>query len=266
MARSSKSPRKPASPRGRKPPRPATVDLGTTRNVLEQIEIAHRLASSSSVAPSIRTRLSATIEHLADRLPVVRSLAAAADGAEPSGPQWVERFPGSRDPGDCVEPFRSSLQAFLAALGQAGASVQISATFRPLERAYLMHWSWDIADNAVLPQDVPAMAGVPIAWLHTDPAGQPDVPKSRTAAKQMVSGFRLAARPALQSRHTEGRAVDMTIGWTGNLTIKNKDGSAVTITSTPKTGTNADLGRVGATYGVIKAVFDDDPHWSADGH
>lgn len=183
-----------------------------------------------------------------------------------SGPQWVNKFPGSRNPADCVQPFRSGLMSFLSALKDANISVGISATFRPPERAYLMHWSWRIAKNEVLAQSVPPMAGVAIDWVHRDAAGQPDDPKSRSAASQMVAGYGIVARPALTSRHTQGRAIDMDISWQGNVRVKNMDGSIRDIASPPRDGTNADLQQVGATYGVIKATFDDPPHWSDDGH
>ena len=55
--------------------------------------------------------------------------------------------------------------------------------------------------------------------------------------------------PAVSSRHTEKKAVDMTIAWTGTLSIKNKDGTTKSIATTPRDGTNADLIAVGATYG-----------------
>ena len=38
-------------------------------------------------------------------------------------------------------------------------------------------------------------------------------------------------------------------------------------TTTPRDGMNEILATVGATYGVIKAAFaNDPPHWSNDGH
>ena len=184
---------------GREP----AIDLATTRDVLEQLAMAHRLAGSAPLGPPIQARISAAIARLADRLPAGEgSLRAslpmsAAGERELSGPEWVARFPGSDQPSDCVEPFRSHLQGFLAALARAGASVRISATFRPPERAYLMHWSWRIATNAVLPQDVPSMTGVEIEWMHSDPAGGPDIPKSRSAAKSIFSTHIMTAYRAL---------------------------------------------------------------------
>jgi hypothetical protein len=190
-----------------------------------------------------------------------------AAARKPSGPEWVTAFPGSKEPSACRQPFADHLQAFLDALEQAGANVRVSATLRPPERAYLMHWSWKIARNIVDARNVPAMAGVDIAWVHTNSAGQIDLVKSRSAASQMVTAFGIVAAPALQSRHTEGRAVDMTIGWSGALAIADQDGGLRNITSTPRDGMNPELALCGRTYGVIKAVFaGDPPHWSEDGH
>jgi hypothetical protein len=78
----------------------------------------------------------------------------------------------------------------------------------------------------------------------------------------------LSVAPALASKHISGTAVDMAIGWAGDLTISRRDGRTVTITSQPRSGMNADLKTVGATYGVLKFVggATDIPHWSDDGH
>jgi hypothetical protein len=186
---------------------------------------------------------------------------------DPAGPIWVDRFPGSNDPAKCADPFRSKLLAFLAALKAAGATVSINATLRPPERAYLMHCAWDVAKNMADPRTIPPMSGVPIDWVLRDALGQPDLPKSRTAARLMVQGFGMVAQAALASRHTQGFAVDMDISWLGSLSIARNDGQVATIDGDPHTGMNHDLADVGATYGVIKAVFaGDPPHWSNDGH
>lgn len=184
---------------------------------------------------------------------------------ELSGEQWLNRFPTSTSVDKCVAPFKDNLTSFKAALEAAGASVSIAATFRPLERAYLMHWSWSIVNEDADPKTIPSKAGVNIEWDHGDSK------KSTQAAQSMVNGYgmqNLRRAPALNSRHTEGKAVDMTISWTGDLSIKNKDGTTTKITSDPKTGMNADLKTVGATYDVMKYIGGDDdkPHWSTDGH
>jgi hypothetical protein len=70
---------------------------------------------------------------------------------------------------------------------------------------------------------------------------------------------------ALVSRHTQRRAIDMTIGWQGTLKITDFDGVAHSIASSPRDGSNPELIAVGKTFGVIK-LPSDPPHWSDDGH
>jgi hypothetical protein len=183
-----------------------------------------------------------------------------------SGPQWVSKFPTSKSIDDLVEPFRTKAKEFLSALETAGASVIVDDTFRPSERAYLMHFAFEIAKKGLSPATVPAKQGVDIQWVHLNAQGQPDLVASKAAAQQMVDGFGIVFEPVLVSRHTQGLAVDMTITWEGDLTIAQADTSLTTITSLPRTGAeNTDLHKVGKTYGVLKLVSDH-PHWSSDGH
>ncbi|WAC71253.1 hypothetical protein OU995_16845 [Roseateles sp. SL47] len=190
---------------------------------------------------------------------------------ELSGAQWVARFPGSNAISDCIQPFAGNLQSFVNAMRDAGATVTISATYRPPERAYLMHWCYLIVKEDFDPRNVPPMAGINIRWDHSATDGSYDGSASVNAAKAMVNGFglqNLQTPPALNTRHTARNAVDMTISWSDDLTIKKADGTAVTISTTPKTGMNADLKAVGASYNVMKFVggASDKPHWSDDGH
>jgi len=184
-----------------------------------------------------------------------------------SGPEWAKKYPGSSDPDDCVDAFRESLNAFVRALHAGKAKVAISATLRPPQRAYLMHHAYKIANGTEDPREVPKMAVLLIDWVHRNATGEPDLPASRAAAKQMVEAFGITAEPALVSRHTQGRAVDMDISWQGTLTISPRGGDPIAIESTPRNGDNKDLQQIGASYGVIKATFTGDrPHWSDDGH
>ncbi|MEO5689034.1 MAG: hypothetical protein ABIR54_16875 [Burkholderiaceae bacterium] len=190
---------------------------------------------------------------------------------ERSGSAWIARFPTSALVSDCALPFRARLTGFLAALRAAGASVNVAATLRPAQRAYLMHWCWSIVKAKADPRTIPLLDGVAIAWAHVDDQGDFDADASMGAALAMVNAYgmqNLSVAPALASKHISGTAVDMAIGWAGDLTIANQDGTPVTITSLPRTGMNRDLKTVGATYGVIKFVggATDIPHWSDDGH
>ena len=82
----------------------------------------------------------------------------------------------------------------------------------------------------------------------------------------MVQAYGIVFKPVLNSRHTEGKAIDMDITWQGHLTIANAAGAQVAIATQPRTGAgNTTLQGVGATYGVRK-LASDPPHWSSDGH
>ena len=181
-----------------------------------------------------------------------------------SGAHWVQRFPGSRSPQDLAEPFRASVVAFLAAMAAANIRVRITATLRPRERAYLMHWSWKIARGKADAADVPPMPGVSIRWTHPTPK------ESIQAAQDMVAAFGMSGlrtAPALASLHIDGRAIDMTISWRGVVRIRNAAGKEIVLDRLPRSGMNPQLIAVGATYGVIKFVggSSDKPHWSATG-
>jgi D-alanyl-D-alanine dipeptidase len=178
---------------------------------------------------------------------------------------WVSKFPTSRKIDDLAPPFRTKVKKFLTALQAAGATVSIADTLRPPERAYLMHFSFAIAREGLNPASVPAQPGVDIQWVHPDKPGTPSGSASKKAAEQMVQAYGIVFKPARQSRHTEGQAIDMSIAWLGDLVIAKPNGTTITVTSAPRTGDNASLQQVGSSYGVIKLVTDP-PHWSTDGH
>jgi hypothetical protein len=182
-----------------------------------------------------------------------------------SGPDWVTKFPTSRSVDDLIEPFRSGVKQFLGALRKAGAIVTIADTLRPPQRAYLMHFSFAIAREATDPGGIPAFAGVDIQWVHPASPGLSSGQASKDAAEQMVQSYGIAFRPALMSRHTEGKAIDMSISWIGDLVIDKANGESITITSAPRSGDNTSLQKVAESYNVIKLVSDP-PHWSIDGH
>lgn len=185
---------------------------------------------------------------------------------ELSGLAWVSKFPNSTSVDDLVDPFKSNFKKFIAALGAAGATVTVEATMRPKERAYLMHWSFEIAKANTDPEKVPAMAGVDIEWVHRDEKGNKSVPSSKTAAGIMVDAYEIVYEPVLASRHTEGKAADIDISWNSkDLTVKDASGKDVTIKTGFKDGSNTQLHTVGKSYDVVKLVSDP-PHWSSDGH
>lgn len=178
---------------------------------------------------------------------------------ERSGRRWVERFPTSRAIGDLTPSFAASVNRFVQALQAAGASARVSATYRPTERAYLMHYAWRIARERLAPSAVPVMEGVDIDWAHVDANGVSDAAAALQAARDMVAGYNIVYRPSLTSRHTERRAIDMTISGAIGRSIRNASGRESTINS------SADLHEIGRSYGVVK-LLSDPPHWSDDGH
>jgi hypothetical protein len=179
--------------------------------------------------------------------------------SEPSGPQWCARFPTSTSCDDLLPEFRDKVLAFISAMERGGASVSIAATYRPPERAYLMHWCCLIGNTGQDIGAVPPMNGVDIDWSHSGEFGD-----ARAAARAMKKGYAIQYPAALTSRHTQRRAIDMTIHWTDTLSIRDFNGELWNVTSSPRSGLNPDLIKVGATFGVIKLVKDP-PHWSDDG-
>lgn len=189
-------------------------------------------------------------------------------GCEPSGARWVARFPADNRLSALSEPFRDDVLRFIAALQRAGATVHIETVYRPDQRAYLMHYAWLVAhgtDARTIPRYKDN--SVNICWAHYTVSGTYDARASRDAARAMVAGYGIVFRPAYPgSNHSSRRAIDMSISWSGTLTIVDGTGLLVRITTLPRTGAgNAQLWRVGASYGVIKLVGDA-PHWSANGH
>jgi hypothetical protein len=196
----------------------------------------------------------------------VRSADATVSIWETSGSAWAAQFATSTQTTDLVQPFRDDVDDFIDALRAGNATVNIAATLRPPERAHLMHYSYRISQDGLDPETVPEYQGVNICWTHRDANGTVDVPASTAAARAMVNAYGIQFPPALQSRHTQGRAIDMSVTWTGDLDIQAAGGATQTITTTPRTGAgNVALHGVGAGYGVLKLVADP-PHWSDDGH
>ncbi|WNG47971.1 peptidoglycan-binding domain-containing protein [Archangium minus] len=177
----------------------------------------------------------------------------------------MNRFPTSTSLDALASSFRDNARRFVEALRAAGATVKIAATYRPPERAYLMHYSFRIAKQGLDPQRVPAYPGVDIEWCHRSAAGEVDLEASRRAAREMVQAYAIVRLPALASRHTEGLAVDMSIRWQGSLKIKAADDAEIVIEQGPNTGDNVKLQEVGATYNLYHKVPNDPPHWSSDG-
>jgi len=173
---------------------------------------------------------------------------------QPSGRAWCARFPTSTSINDLEPKFAEKVASFLHALNNAGAHVEVSATYRPAERAYLMHYACMICAGAQDPAQVPPMAGVDIDWSHGG-----DLSEARAGAREMMAGYGIAYPAALVSRHTQRLAIDMTIRWKGTIRVTDARGIA------HDCARQEDLWPIGASYGVHK-LPSDAPHWSTDGH
>lgn len=196
-----------------------------------------------------------------------------------SGPSWVSQFPTSTSLSSLAPTFQTDVSNFINAMQQAGITVSIDATRRPLQRAYLMHYAYTIANGTDAAPNVPAFVpvksqpAVDICWVHTDANGNYDPTASITAAQQMLTAYGISSNlkvpPALKSLHTRGEAIDMKTVWSGkSITINDASGNAVTIDARPHSGLNSTLISVGATYGVIHFIngAKDPNHWSVNGH
>jgi hypothetical protein len=192
-----------------------------------------------------------------------------------SGPEWVHQFPVSDKVADLDTAFGTDVAQFIAALEKAGARVDILATAWPPERAYLMHWAWQIANEKIDPRQVPHIKDIDfgtdvsvdldILWWHGD------LDDSQAAAEQMIDAFGIAdleQPPPLDSLHVAGEAIDMEISWGGEtLVLEDPGGEEVVIAEGPQDGTHPGLIALGLVYGVIHYgdTDEDAVHWSVDG-
>lgn len=183
-----------------------------------------------------------------------------------SGKAWCEEFETSKSTDDLASPFRQNVENFLKALEDAGLKPRqkIAATFRPAERAYLMHWCFKIAHKGQDPRKVPKMTSVNINWVHVDKDGNYDAKASKAAAAAMSASYGIKFQPSLTSRHISGNAIDMTFSWPKTINVTDSNGKSVEIKAGSSV-TSAKLHAVGKSYGVIKLVKDQ-PHWSNNGH
>jgi hypothetical protein len=190
-----------------------------------------------------------------------------SDQRAPSGTAWCAEHPTGTTIAEITDlAFRASVQAFHDALIAAATpanhlKITISATLRPAKRAHLMHYAFRVCQGIVTPaaaNAAAAAAGIAINWDHGDLA------ISKAKAKEMVASYGIAYAPALTSRHTEGKAIDWTITWSGSLLIARK-GETTKLDCTGDGASSPNLHKVGASYGVRKLVGDP-PHWSTDGH
>lgn len=179
-----------------------------------------------------------------------------------SGAAWWHanegQFANSRKIEDLTPGFREDVERFIAAMRAGGATVSISSTRRNKVRAYLMHFSFRIANGEIAASAVPPEPGCQIIWDHGNAAA------SRNAAREMRDLFNIAFKPSLTSNHIVGKAIDMTITWNGTLHMVDGQGRNVAVPQPSPGSLNAKLHQVGATYRVLK-LLSDAPHWSTNG-
>ncbi|BAY20592.1 peptidoglycan-binding domain 1 protein [Calothrix sp. NIES-2100] len=177
-----------------------------------------------------------------------------------SGAHWVDNFPTSKLIADLASPFRQRVEAFQKALIDAGCQVIVTATHRPKERAYLMHYAARIYRQDIAAKYVPSMAGVNIEWEHYTNAG------SVQAAQEMVDAYGVGGNPvSLNSRHIQRLAIDWNVTWNGKINIRDGNGRMVSVGDPANAALNRNLWTVGSSYGVYK-LSNDPPHWSVDGY
>lgn len=181
---------------------------------------------------------------------------------EPSGAQWHSRFPDETTLDALAEPFKSNVEEFLNAINNAGGNIRITSVKRPKERAYLMHWSYQIKNNSFPPQNVPnydSIGTVNIDWSHRDENGNIQLDKAIKGASDMNELYKSRFQPSLTSNHTKGLAIDMYITNIIGKTVKLRSGGPDKLVSSQD-----DLWMIAKTYGVIKHPTDK-PHWSYNG-
>lgn len=233
-----------------------------------------------------------------------------------SGGHFETLFRSAKDTTQLAEPFKGNLDRFIAALRAGNATVTINAALRAQKRAYLMRFSDIVANGTpgtpgvapgrvdLIPPydpDLPRVAqncdgGVgcvgplPISWLHLDANGREDKAATIAAALALYSRYNIASRAAFPTdRHGTGRAIDMSIFFSGVKTFALPPGQTLSDGSTVMTvpavqchfiqcnpllekpdvlvtdqHCNFKLWELGQLYGVGKLSCDM-PHWSFDG-
>jgi hypothetical protein len=196
---------------------------------------------------------------------------------EESGGNWATwanaNYPADDRVDALGDPFRSNVRAFLLAVADSTDSAtgrapipQIIQVYRPPERAYLLHWSWQIATQAGSPGEADQLCvpgGMHIIWQHYRTDGSLDGSGALDAARAMTNAFRLSTFPAYPTKHSERTAIDMFIEWHGTLTLTNASDSIVTVSGPSNSRQSQTFQNVGRTFGVIKGSSLN--HWSDTG-
>ena len=179
---------------------------------------------------------------------------------EKSGVQWVSRYMGSTSLDSCASGFKEDAKAFVGALRAAGINVSIEATYRPANRAYLMHYAAAICRGEANSNNIPKKEGVLIDWAHLDKNGKPNPTAAKNAANAMRNAYGIGDNPvALNSNHTNGTAMDISISNYSGKSMAHADGTIHKISSFN------DIVRAGASWGIRWFGSGDKVHWSRTG-
>jgi len=192
--------------------------------------------------------------------------AAAEAGLTLSGAEWCAQYPTGTTIAELTnESFRTAVQEFHDAMVEAATadnnlSIDIEASYRPAERAHLMHYCLKVANGTISPataNERSAAAGIPINWDHGNLA------TSKSKARAMANTYQIVYPASLTSLHISGQAIDWYITWSGSLNLARK-GETETLDCTGSGTSSGYLQSIGRSYGVIK-LAGDPPHWSATG-
>lgn len=185
---------------------------------------------------------------------------------EPAGVIWVSRFPGSKDILDLAPPFRGDVQNLLQRLIEGRASVDVEATWRPEERAWLMHYACWVAGFTKDGQffqmessEVPAHSNIDIDWTCGG-----DRSTAIEAAKQMVAAYGIVFPASLTSNHIKRLAIDWKVRIANGATIRDAQGHPFSFSGAADQ-TDKRFHAIARTFGVLPLVTDP-VHFSIDGH
>ena len=194
-----------------------------------------------------------------EKKPSAAATKAAVSDDKLSGAHWTKQFPGSNKVDALIEPFKKNVTSFMGMLRSNKADISVAATYRPPERAWLMHWAWFIAKGKISYSKIGTIANpykIDIVWDHGDKKS------TLKAAQAMVAAYKMKHQAALTSQHTARKAIDMNIS--GLPEVLKIDGKDYPIgTADPKE--NKALWFISQHQFAVVKRADDPPHWSVDG-
>lgn len=187
--------------------------------------------------------------------------------------------------------FKTKLSELSSALDDAGLRIEYGLHRVSPQGQYLRYWAWKIAKEGYRKSKYPPpppFPGCDIDWFwispdphyHVSTAERLEVPSYVGAAMDMVKYFRMAQKPELTSKISEGKAITFVLlekgkasGFSDPKSIKGKDGKIYVIphgVHLPGVRENETLCALYATYGLYpvknKNFEDTCEMWSDDGN